>query len=340
MGVSYITEEDNFWLVVSNFTDKGITPRIYSEGIPLNESELIMINTYYASILNHISDEALVGPLPVAYHPELLVLLYRFDIIDSEVKDQRIISEGGKCLSVITLIYRTSLDDFVLESRRKIIELFNQWINAFEDISEIQKEQIDSLYQGIEQLDQLETKVPRRFNSIDERKLLIRQIDFLRNFVQTKYSIDIVSDFPIFIHTMREILFSEGHYAITSYKTDQYRHNFAITLSNIAIEATVSNDYKNTSKHKSYIYFAEVNGQKTSKVTTKIFKKMVNSLGEDDQCLLMAYSPAKTINFSNSPLFETAKTASGKNLSVVEMTEYDSLESIITFMYQLIDRMQ
>ena len=335
-----MTEEENFWLVVSNFTDKGITPRIYSQGIPLNETELTMINTYYASILNHITDDAIVGPLPVAYHPELLVLLYRFDLVDSEIKDKRIISEGGKSLSVVTIVYRTSLDDFILESRRKIMELFTQWCKKFENISEIRKEQIDELSQEIKNLDQLETKVPQRFNSSDERKLLIRQLDFLRNFVRTKYTIEVVSDFPIFLHTIREILFSEGHYAITHYETDEYRHNFSILLSNIALEAKVSNEFKQSPKHRSFIYFAEVNGEKTSARTNEIFQKMVNSLGEKDQCLLMAYSPTKNIDFSNSPLFDTAKTASGKNISIIELSEYDSLESIITFMYQLIDRMQ
>lgn len=335
-----MTEEDNFWLVVSNFTDKGITPRIYSQGIPLSESELTMINTYNASILNHITDEAIVGPLPVAYHPELLVLLYRFNLVDNEVKDKRIISEGGKTISVITIIYQTSLDDFFLESRRNVMELLAQWSHKFENISEIREEQIKELTREIEKFDQLETKVPRRFNSTDERKLLIRQLDFLRNFVKNKYTIDIISDFPIFLHTIREILFSEGHYAITHYETDQYRHNFSIMMSNISIEAKVSKEFKQTSKNRSYIYFAEVNGKETSKNTNTIFQKMVHSLGEKDQCLLMAYSPTKNIDFSNSPLFDTAKTASGKNISIVELSEYDTLESIITFMYQLIDRMQ
>ncbi|MHA1126722.1 MAG: hypothetical protein ACTSQX_13940 [Candidatus Heimdallarchaeota archaeon] len=335
-----MTEEDNFWLVVSNFTDKGITPRIYSQDVPLNESELIMINTYYASILSHISDEAIVGPLPVAYHPELLVLLYRFDLVDNEVKDKRIISEGGKSLSVVTIIYRTSLDDFFIQSRKNIMDLLAQWCNKFVNISEIQEEQIKLLKQEIEQFDQLETKVPQRFNSSDERKLLIRQLDFLRNFVKNKYAIEVISDFPIFLHTIREILFSEGHYAITHYNTDDYRHNYSVTMSNITIDAKVSNVFKHSSKNRSYIYFAEVNGESTSIKTNEIFQKMVNSLGEKDQCLLMAYSPSKHIDFSNSPLFETAKTASGKNISIVELTEYDTLESIITFMYQLIERMQ
>jgi len=335
-----MTEEDNFWLVVSNFTDKGITPRIYSQDIPLTKSELTMINTYYASILNHITDDAIVGPLPVAYHPELLVLLYRFDLVDSEVKDKRIISEGGKSLSVVTIIYRTSLDDFFLESRRNIMELLTQWSHKFENISEIREEQIKELAQEIEKFDQLETKVPRRFNSTDERKLLIRQLDFLRNFIRNKYTIEVISDFPIFLHTIREILFTEGHNAITHYETDQYRHNFSVLMSNISIEAKVSKEFKQSLKNRSYIYFAEVNGKETSKNTNEIFQKMVHSLGEKDQCLLMAYSPTKNIDFSNSPLFDTAKTASGKNISIVELSEYDTLESIITFMYQLIDRMQ
>ena len=335
-----MTEEDNFWLVVSNFTDKGIVPRIYSQGIPLSESELTMINTYTASILNHITDDAIVGPLPVAYHPELLVLLHRFHLVDNEIKDKRIISGGGKSLAVVTIVYRTSLDDFFLESRRNVMELLTQWCNKFENISEITEEQIKELSQEIEKFDQLETKVPQRFSSNDERKLLIRQLDFLRNFIRNKYSIEIISDFPIFLHTVREILFSEGHYAITQYTTDEYRHNFSVMMSNITIEAKVSKEFKSASKNRSYIYFAEVNGEKTSAKTNEIFQKMVHSLGEKDQCLLMAYSPSKKIDFSNSPLFDTAKTASGKNISIVELTEYDSLESINTFMYQLIDRMQ
>ncbi|NHJ05824.1 MAG: hypothetical protein EAX90_13440, partial [Candidatus Heimdallarchaeota archaeon] len=191
------------WVVISNFTEKGITPRIYSEDIPIKETELKVLNTYYASILNYTTEDSIIGPLPVAYHPELFVLLYRFDIIDNNVNDKRVIAVKGKTLGLITIFYNTKYDEIFVNSRKEIFDLLISWIKKFDNISQIDDFHINKLSEQIKNIELLDSYSDQEMGTDEEYKLINRQLDFLAKFVRGEFNLQIISDSLTYLDTLK-----------------------------------------------------------------------------------------------------------------------------------------
>ena len=328
------------WVVVSNFTEKGIVSRRYSKSIPIKEKDLNVLNTYYASILNYTKDDVLIGPLPVAYHPELLVLMYKFDIIDSEIKDKRIMDKEGKTLGVVSFFYNIQYDESILNSRKDILQQVKNWCNKFKDISQIDDSQIDTLNRQIKSVESMDLTNGIHIGSDEEYKLINRLLDFLAKSIRGQFDLQIISDTTAYLDIIKDIIFKYGSKSITSYKKDPNKLLSEIKIGTLSVHLQSSNDFKEFSKNKSFIYFAEIGDMYASQKTLYTFQSLVDSLANNEQCLLCIYSPNKQFNLPGSPLFDIASSATGKNLSVFELTNNQTLEPIIIFLYQLIERMQ
>ncbi|MGC9779890.1 MAG: hypothetical protein HZR80_11655 [Candidatus Heimdallarchaeota archaeon] len=147
-----MSSDYDYWISVSNFTDVGITPRVNCCNFPLNNDELNTITNSYASILNYILEKSIVGPLPVVNHRGLLVLVFKFEIIDNDVKDKRIVSEGGKTIGLLTLFYKIKLDEIFKKLHKKILQQITVWVKQYNNIRDINQVEITKLMDDINQI--------------------------------------------------------------------------------------------------------------------------------------------------------------------------------------------
>ena len=147
-----MSSDNDFWISVSNFTDIGITPRAHCNDFPLDNDELNTVTNSYASILNYILEKSIVGPLPVVNHRGLSVLVFKFEIIDNDVKDKRIVSEGGKTIGLLTLFYKIKLDKTFKRLHKKILQLITVWVKQYNNIRDINQAEITKLMDAINQI--------------------------------------------------------------------------------------------------------------------------------------------------------------------------------------------
>lgn len=107
------------------------------------------ITNSYASILNYLFEKSIVGPLPVFNHKDLQVLAFKFEIVDNDVIDKRVVSNGGKTIGLLTLFYKVKLDAIFKQLHKNILLLISNWIKKFENIKEITQLELSKLMDEI-----------------------------------------------------------------------------------------------------------------------------------------------------------------------------------------------
>ena len=321
-------------------TDEGLSPRVYSDDIPLSKKELLSIIIYYAVILNYGVEGTICGPLPAAYHPDLLVLFYKFFIKDKQVKDLRVSKAGHFTPAFIIIFFKATFDNIIMNMRKEVANKFAHWTLNYQDMSEISENDLQKLELSLNEIEPKQTDQTFEINSVKDSMLFIRQIDFLSNFVKEEYKLSIVSEDDKFLFILKKLFLTNGWDFIDNYHEINSSLNFEIKINKIKILFSKPTNTLIKPKNNSIIFFGDVSGSKTKESTIEFYKKILNKLNKNDQCLLYAFSTIGKINFQKSPLFNLSRLASGKNLSIVELENNFSLVPIINFMYQLIERKQ
>jgi len=334
-----MSESEEFWLSISSFGDSGITPQIWSKNIPLDRKELVLVSNYYAVVMGSASDNSLIGPLPVAYHPELLVMISRFETVDHRLQDPRVVKEGYKTQAFFMIFFKSSLDEVMSQMRRRIIERLAGWTKKVAEIEKVKMTDLKEIYLFVERLRNQDQFKPRIVSGeeLGNRKLFARQIDFFSKIVEKPHQIDIISEEPAFLLAVQEALIVNGWTFIKEFKQFPEKGSFKIEVDKVSITGYLPAEKKLKLKGKSIIYFAEVCGKNTDKTTVNLFNQIIESMIKKQQVLLVMFCNDGNINFEESLLFETAASAVGKSVQMVHLSpgKKNFMDSLVTFMYQL-----
>lgn len=321
-------------IILSSFGDTGIQAKAQNNSIPLRQEEFGIVMNYYASVLSYTADKSLIGPLPVAYHPELLIFIYNFQVKDRSVKDNRVKNNGYKTPGFVFFVVPTNYDDCFTYKKKEILDECYLWTQEFSDVAEVDKKGIQKLEQSI--ITHITPAVNHQVLEDDysrEGKLLIRQIRLLSRVVVDSYNIHVLSNEPLYNTTIKRLLFRYGWDSVSHYTGNN--GSFQLAMDKVGLWGSHLKDFKmgGSKGSQSFILFLDMDENHI-----RMFERIIESLERNELCL-MVYTD-RTRPFDQSPYAHILTTKGmGKNISLVEATGSQKvLESVNTFFYQLIEK--
>lgn len=231
-----IVEKINVYCVVSGFTDVGMSVFPEKEILGLKVHDLLNIANYYSIILNASKNvEALYGALPVAYRTDILLYFYTFQIINEQVKDQRVIDNENRIPAYLLIFIPTFAEKYAAVAKEKMATAVKNWKKRFTKIDEISESDLNRL---CAELTTIIIQEHHHFedSSVDEAKIVLgKSLELLNNLaVYNEHSFNLLLSGPQNFSIFLKHLFFQQNIDLITYYNEQ-KHGLEIQLDNVKI---------------------------------------------------------------------------------------------------------
>lgn len=332
---------------LSAFSDTGMAI-FHDPMIPnIKAHDLLNIANYYSVILNFgETGGALYGPLPVAYHTEYLLYVYTFEMKNQKVIDERVLKNGGIVPAFLLIFFPTAAESFTTKARDNISEEISNWLVQFEEVHEINKDNINTL-SG--QIDAAIFKEQSQFtlSEIEEANVVLgRSVELLYNVVKYQdkpIKLLISGTDEILLPIARKAIFEKNSSIIKYYKNEDNKTEFKFNK----VEGTIlltSVEKPTVHKHLSnsldgVIHFANFSTPQSIEAHTDELQKIIKQTSKNCTISFVISHTKQPLRINETRIPTVLQDGVGRSISLIDLGQpkYTISTSIIEFLDKVIE---
>jgi hypothetical protein len=335
---------NSIFISVSLVDELGVSPYFLSENFSFDEAQHLNTLTWFSAILNYSDVNSLIGPLPVFEQPDYEAIIYKFEVINKDSKDERIIANEYVTWGFFIVFFTLDHDESMSSIRKSIEEKMSDYTHPIKDKNDIKQEHIEDILQFIlTEIDEFK-KEKQYKGKISDQLLVIRHLEMLSKLFNGKYEIAIVVDSENHLNMCRKLFLNDWKNLQLFKQLDD--HSFELFIANTRVNVNVMKEYqkiKRTTKHRSIAYMFNIEAEIMAQNDTEdIITKFIKETKRNDQLLLLPYHSSENseklfIQSSIPSLISSMGINKSISFSSISFDEPNIERNLYAFLAQIID---